>query len=223
MLCAMGKMKFSKTKVATRFCCFALLMMMILLDHRQTVVMAWLNPGGVRVLLRDIRLSRNSLYAFDKMKILENRLSKIDHSAPDTLSGFYDKNLASFAVQPGAVRLSVTSTCFAIQAILASSRTYADKVEFDLNCKRSVPLSTLDDAKIPLREIVDALLRADWRDEDLFQVPLIIDTVLGLDQELNSCELEALDKPTASKVSTVQPCLDSKLKNDSLHPSKIYV
>ena len=198
-------------------------MMMILLDHRQTVVMAWLNPGGVRVLLRDIRLSRNSLYAFDKMKILENRLSKIDHSAPDTLSGFYDKNLASFAVQPGAVRLSVTSTCFAIQAILASSRTYADKVEFDLNCKRSVPLSTLDDAKIPLREIVDALLRADWRDEDLFQVPLIIDTVLGLDQELNSCELEALDKPTASKVSTVQPCLDSKLKNDSLHPSKIYV
>jgi len=139
---------FRKTQAAASkpFCCLALLIL-IFQNHGLTVGAAWANTGQKRR-----QLSRGSLFAFDKMKILENRLAKLDNSAPDTLGGFFDENLASFAVQPGAVRLSVTSTCFAIQAIVASSRIYADKVEFDLNCKRSVS-GPLNDAKIPLRDV----------------------------------------------------------------------
>jgi len=199
---------FRKTQAAASkpFCCLALLIL-IFQNHGLTVGAAWANTGQKRR-----QLSRGSLFAFDKMKILENRLAKLDNSAPDTLGGFFDENLASFAVQPGAVRLSVTSTCFAIQAIVASSRIYADKVEFDLNCKRSVS-GPLNDAKIPLRDVADALLRADWRDEDLFQVSLILDTVLGLDQELNRCELQALDEQMASKIERlIAALLDARPK-----------
>ncbi len=38
-------------------------------------------------------------------------------------------------------------------------------------------------SKIPLRGVVKALLRAPWREEDMFQVPLLLHTILVVDRE----------------------------------------
>ena len=38
-------------------------------------------------------------------------------------------------------------------------------------------------SKVPLRGVVKALLRAQWREEDIFQVPLLLHTVLKVDKD----------------------------------------
>ena len=51
----------------------------------------------------------------------------------------------------------------------------------DLNLKR-LPDGAKDD-RIPVRSVIKALLRANWRKDDMFQVPLLLYTVLKIDGE----------------------------------------
>ena len=37
--------------------------------------------------------------------------------------------------------------------------------------------------RIPVRSVVKALLRANWRKDDMFQVPLLLYTVLNVDSD----------------------------------------
>lgn len=39
------------------------------------------------------------------------------------------------------------------------------------------------ESRVPVRSVVRALLMAEWRDDDLFQVPLLLHTVLAVDKE----------------------------------------
>mmetsp|Transcript_48500 Transcript_48500/g.56687 ORF Transcript_48500/g.56687 Transcript_48500/m.56687 type:complete len:789 (-) Transcript_48500:253-2619(-) len=127
---------------------------------------------------------------FDKIKSLEHRMSKIERTAPDILMGFYEPHLLSFSVRPGhAKRLSVTSTCFALQTISASSACFSSKINLDLqsvsaNTKRNQPLQMSNKSAASLRSILEAVLAAEWRDDDLYQVPLILSTLLNIDSEL---------------------------------------
>lgn len=90
--------------------------------------------------------------------------------------------------------ISVTSTCFALQTIQSTGDCSIFSSAIDLNMK-SHPSNPKNNAnttaeklgevsrRIPLRSVVKALLRANWRKEDMFQVPLLLGTVLKTDGE----------------------------------------
>ena len=138
--------------------------------------------------------------SFDRLKSIDNRLAKIDQSSADILCSFYDENLASFSVQPGVKRFSVTSTCFAIRTILASRDQFSNRICFDLRNATQFTMDLSEDG-IPLRSIVNALLHADWRDEDLFQVPLVLETVLMINNDFTQCQQQVIEKATAYKIN----------------------
>lgn len=91
-------------------------------------------------------------------------------------------------------RISITSTCFAFQAIyLSGDRSVYDSiVNFDLE-STSVS-SKSSENKILAQSIFEALLLADWREEDLFQVPLLLQTLLIVDDKRVILSEDALAK-----------------------------
>lgn len=137
-------------------------------------------------------------FSFDEVKAVETRLGNLERESPDILSAFYEPHLKSFSVRPGSVQeISVTSTCFALRTIFATGDCSIFSNAVDPNMK--LQLDTSDDtsdkssSRIPIRSVVKALLRARWRKEDMFQVPLLLHTVLNVDKE--RCILnEAMDE-----------------------------
>lgn len=112
------------------------------------------------------------------MQEFQTRLEILENGAPESLASFYEPQLNSFSVQPGASRLSITSTCYALQAMMATENTALYDQLVDMDPK----LSQTESDKTPVQTILRALLMSDWREEDLFQVPLLLSTVLSVDQ-----------------------------------------
>lgn len=85
-----------------------------------------------------------------------------------------------------------------MQSISGGGDKFDDFVDFNmkLSGNYSNATSTNNNGKlIPLRGVVKAVLRASWREEDLFQVPILLSTVLKIDSErsiLNSSMDEEL-------------------------------
>lgn len=140
-----------------------------------------------------------SSITFDEMKSIESRLITLEKQSPEILSAFYEPHLKSFSVRPGSTSsISVTSTCFALQTLVATGgkdgNMFNDYVDF--NMKQPTSDDNNNDGKlVPLRGVLKALLRAPWREEDLFQVPLLLYTVLEIDSDrsiLNSSMDEEL-------------------------------
>lgn len=123
----------------------------------------------------DISL-KAELSSFEEKRSFESRLAKIERNAASTLGGFYEPHLTSFSVKPGSVeRLSITSTCFALQAILAGDdEVYDSLIQLDVSAPPQ-------DGLVSAKSVLLALLDSDWRKDDLFQVPLLLSTVLKLD------------------------------------------
>ena len=76
-----------------------------------------------------------------------------------------------------------------MQSIAAGGRDKFDDF-VDFNMKQSVEMSnesgvstTSANKLVPMRDVIKAVLRANWRDEDLFQVPLLLSTVLKIDSD----------------------------------------
>ena len=82
---------------------------------------------------------------------------------------------------------TVTSTCFALQAIFATGAScltlFVDVVNANMNALDDArEASTLDvDTMIPIRSIMESLLHANWCKEDMSQVPLLLYTSLRID------------------------------------------
>lgn len=98
-------------------------------------------------------------------------------------------------------RLSITSTCYALKTILAANEEslYESVVNLDMSPFVDEEDTETDDSKISTRAIVQALLRAEWRDDDLFQVPLLLNTILEVDA--SRCVIgNGIDKDLAPKV-----------------------
>ena len=127
------------------------------------------------------------------------------HSSPTVIffKPFYDLQTTTHQ------RISVTSTCFALQTILAS--------QDDTN---------LYDSLLPTNTSLPALLRslllADWRRDDLFQVPLLLYTALAVDPArtvLNSPEGAERVRPLIDAVLAARP----KRRDGSVHPYSDYI
>lgn len=139
----------------------------------------------------------SSTMGFDDMEGLVQRLDRLESAAPDILMGFYEPHLQSFSVKPGSSdRLSVTSTCYALLAIQAST-VYDKAVVYSPPSTDTSSTSTA----ICIPEILGALLRSKWREEDLFQVPLLLYTLLQVDHDRSMVlQSAASNEEMASKI-----------------------
>jgi len=138
--------------------------------------------GTVTQLQSISTVSSTSSITFDEMKSLERRLEAIAVSAPACLFGYFEPHLQSFSIKPGQAEvLSVTSTCYSLLTILSAGKT------FD---------AMLDVAR--RQDIVKALLESEWRTDDLFQVPLLLYTILRADSERTL--LSAVDEQVAFRL-----------------------
>jgi hypothetical protein len=76
-------------------------------------------------------------FSFEEKKSLESRLATLKREAPVLLSSFYEPHLQSFSMVPGSAgKISVMSTCFALQAIFADGNCLAcftDVVNANMN------------------------------------------------------------------------------------------
>jgi len=55
-------------------------------------------------------------------------------------------------------------------------------VDYNLESRKS-PKLTSDRKKISIHSVFETVLLADWREEDLFQVPLLLYTLLSVDEK----------------------------------------
>eukprot|EP00978_Attheya_sp_CCMP212_P011312 scaffold27876_cov51-Attheya_sp.AAC.5 len=150
--------------------------------------------------------ARGKSTKFDKMKAFEKRLDKLEKSAPSSLAGYFEPHLQSFSVRPGtAQRFSVTSTCFALQAIYSSGD--ASLYDSVANLAIASPVIGVPEMgsgqKIQMTNVVKALIMADWSEEDLFQVPLVLHTVLSIDRNREILGQRTMDESMSVKVRTL--------------------
>jgi hypothetical protein len=130
-------------------------------------------------------LTRDDDFTFDGMKKVDNRLKLIEEIAPEFLLDYYEPNLNSFSIKPGSTtRLSITSTCYSLQAILASGQQrFANELE--------------------ISSILKALLDSAWKEDDIYQVSLLLLMLLRADPSKSF--LLGLDFQMASKFSQLLP------------------
>jgi hypothetical protein len=177
-----------------------------------------------------------SHFDFAQMRSLEKRLAAIERSSPATLFGFYEPHLSSFSVIPGSSRVSVTSTCFVLQAILASSED--DDSLYD---SLVVPMAMSGDDEtttrrqdatrqqqqevvVSMRKVLQALLLGEWRPDDLFQVPLLLYTAMLVDPDRlllgsNDETIKARIRQLLEAVFAARP----KRRNGSTHTYSDYI
>jgi hypothetical protein len=139
----------------------------------------------------------------DELKDVDKRLSVLEQGAPASLTGFYEPALKSFSVKPGASRISITSTCFALQAVLSASEQDSSLYSSFITMDTSITKLDEKDTRTPVRSIVQALLASEWREDDLFQVPLLLFTVLKVDAKrsiLGPKNTGILDEQLAARI-----------------------
>lgn len=162
---------------------------------------SWILSVGILLLLRPLsafilptipsapaRIGRTATWAstikhfhFDDMKRLESRLDRLEEAASEYLMDFYEPRLSSFSISPGkADSISITSTCYAIRAILASdlSSVYKD---------------------IDLGKLLKELVNSSWGEQDLYQVSIILVVLLRVDNR--SKLYETFDEDTFQRIS----------------------
>jgi len=153
----------------------------------------------------------SNCYDFDKLSSLVKRLDALESEAPEMMKAYYDPVLHSFVNQPGRTRhrVCVTSSAYALLTLTLSSDVYKSIVSSqdddsfasspgDIDRKSAtnesdgdMSIVSSDDRpqdrnKIPIGQVVKTLLSSEWREDDLFQVALLMYTVLRLDSPTRS-------------------------------------
>lgn len=145
-------------------------------------------------------------YNFDALTKLLKRLDVLESDAPETLLGFYEPRLKSFSVkpEPGKVeRVCITSTCYALLTLILSSGGVYDSI-VGANKEDSGSVDPSYSAKkIPIRQVLKTLLKSKWRQDDLFQVPLLMYTLLCVDTDRSIIRSAAKDPEVACAIKTL--------------------
>mmetsp|Transcript_30968 Transcript_30968/g.99906 ORF Transcript_30968/g.99906 Transcript_30968/m.99906 type:complete len:741 (-) Transcript_30968:384-2606(-) len=101
---------------------------------------------------------------------LEGDLEALALGSQSKLRGFFDETLRSFAVEVGVGRFSVTSTAYAADALAVAG----------------------DEEMV--EGVAAALLDAEWRDGDLFQLPLLAHASVELAKKRPTSRIELLER-----------------------------
>lgn len=161
--------------------------------------------SGSRIVASFTKLNIQMQTKFDKIKSFEARLDVIEKAAPTILEDFYEPHLMSFSVFPGATdQISITSTCYALQTLLSSidSSMYDDVAIMDMRpFTEERAEEGFVESRAHVRSIVRELLTQHSNDEDLFQVPLLLYTILKADPNRYLLGPANMDEAIAAKVS----------------------
>ena len=141
-------------------------------------------------------VSASDSYDFSKLSLLIKRLDVLEAAGPDALLGFYDSTQQSFSIRPqgNRQRVCITSTCYALLTLTAvpSSNVYESILpswseKDETNLASTETGSAVEESgvptKIPIRNVLRRLLSAQWREDDAFQVPLLMYTILKIDSD----------------------------------------
>ena len=144
----------------------------------------------------------NDENVFETMKDMDQKLAELERQAPDTLAGFYEPHLYCFSVRPGTPRFSITSTLFALETLSSTSSDLFDSVA---NMDMMAPLGKGGDMDngtniIPVKDVVQATIISEWKEEDLFQVPLLIHMILQVDTQRSLLSPKAVNEETADRL-----------------------
>lgn len=147
--------------------------------------------------------STDSLDGPYHMSKLIKRLDKLENTALDSLLGFYEPRLHTFCAKAEDLgrkdRVCITSSCYALLTLtLANSgNVYDHLISFD-DEKDEVIDNVGDDAAevapassspsasrdvVSISQVLKSLLDSSWRDDDLFQAPLLLYTLLKIDTD----------------------------------------
>lgn len=118
-------------------------------------------------------------YNFDKLSSIIQRLTVLEQSAPELLLAFFDSSLNNFSIKPNhhAKRVCITSTCYALLTMTLSSKVYDSIISYDDDAKA---VAGEDPTSIPIRKAIKTLLKSSYRKDDIFQIPVLIYTILCL-------------------------------------------
>ncbi|CAB9501091.1 metalloprotease FTSH [Seminavis robusta] len=145
-----------------------------------------------------------SSYDFEAMTKLVTRLNNIQSVAPETMLGFYEPELKSFSVKPEVGRegendnpqqqqqqTCITSSCYALLTLILSADVY-------------------ESTNIPIADIFQTMLQSPWRQDDLFQVPLLLYTLLRVDTDRSLLIAEVAADP--NKALKIKKSITAVLK-----------
>jgi hypothetical protein len=146
--------------------------------------------------------NNNKSYTFQAMTRFDDRLSLLEvEAAPDFLNDYYESDIRSFSISPGSIpttdtesgekkkkKLSVSSTVYGLRALTEYPTS---------SLARTIIGSTQGSSS--LREQIKALIHSDWREDDLYDISLLLSIIFKLDPTLvvvNSLLLNDNDKET---------------------------
>jgi hypothetical protein len=136
---------------------------------------------------------------------LDQRLEALEKTLPSSLLGFYEPILKSFAVRPGSKRFSVTSTLFALECIQHDSFSSIADMKMDISPSSSTRTQIASMNKIVVRDVLLATLDSNWSDDDLFQVPMLVHTILSVDKDRTL--FDGMDQHLHSKIKNLMDAL----------------
>ena len=139
--------------------------------------------------------SPNSKYSFEAMTRFDDRLSVLEEEAPEFLNDYFEKDIYSFSTNPGEEqqRLSVSSTVYGLQALSEyPSNTLARSVgipgpkggDSDESIENDNQESNNGITGGPLKNQIRALIHSGWRENDLYDISLMLSIILKLDPSL---------------------------------------
>jgi len=154
----------------------------------------------------------NYKYSFDAMKKFDDRLSLLEEASPDFLNDYYESDIRSFSISPGSSsgsssssdpstsssesgtststnrkkKLSVSSTVYGLRALAVyPSSSLTRRILGNIGTPQATNQATATTTdKTKLRDQFRALIHSDWREDDLYDISLLLAVILRLDPTL---------------------------------------
>jgi hypothetical protein len=159
--------------------------------------------GIPRSSVRRSTATKLSKYSFEAMTRFDDRLSVLEEEAPDFLNDYFDRDIFSFSINSGEdqQRLSVSSTVYGLRALSEYpsnqlARTVGIPGPKDFNTEVDSDSSVTDG---PLKNQIRALILSEWRENDLYDISLMLSIILKLDPSLRVVQSLLLEDKYRSK------------------------
>ena len=136
--------------------------------------------------------------SFGYLKSFDAKCVRLSDRESEFLSSFYNLDLKCFQIYPflNSQRISVTTTCIIINAILANPEHWEGTCRWDTN----------PDHQISLKEVTQAIKETEWS-FDAFQTPIIVSTL---------CKMKCAESDSPKFIQAVECLLEQRSKL-SLH------
>ena len=170
-------------------------------------------------------------YTFQAMTRFDDRLSLLEvEAAPDFLNDYYESDIRSFSISPGSIpttdmesgikkkkKLSVSSTVYGLRALTEyPTSSLANTIIGSTTSSQGSNTSSQGNKKkssSSLRKQIKALIHSDWREDDLYDISLLLSIIFKLDPKLvvvNSLLLNDDNNHKGTEKTTITATTKSK-------------